>query len=129
MTVMLWSHIIFLSIAAAITVFVGRTLFKSGRIFLLQIFDGNAVTADAINRLLLSGYYLVNLACAALSLKLGTHADTLIELIERLSTNIGALMVLLGSMHFLNVVVLLAVRDRRARSIAREPLEITEFLD
>ena len=50
----------YLAISVAVTVWVARTLHKSGRVFLLDAFHGNAELADSVNHLLVVGFYLVN---------------------------------------------------------------------
>ena len=45
-------HIIYLVISIALTVWVGRTLSKNGRIFWVNVFERNEAVADSINRLL-----------------------------------------------------------------------------
>lgn len=104
------NHLIYLSVSILVTVWVGQTLHKNGRLFLIGIFAGNARMADAINHLLLVGFYLTNVALVSLALKQGETVFTVEQSIERLSTKIGLVLLVLGGMHFFNLIVLWAIR-------------------
>ena len=54
----------YLAITIALTVWVARTLFKNGKVFLIDIFHGNKELADSVNNLLLVGFYLINIGYA-----------------------------------------------------------------
>ncbi|MFP6769100.1 MAG: hypothetical protein VB859_13090 [Planctomycetaceae bacterium] len=110
MTPMVATYSVYLFISLAITFWVGRTLFTNGRIFLIEIFAGNISLADAVNRLLLVGYYLVNAAFVTLTLRTAERSTNLLESIEMLGTKVGLVLTVLGGMHFFNLVVFSHVR-------------------
>ena len=68
---MITDHVAYLLVTIPVTLGVGHTLFSSGRLFLIDVFSGNERTADAVNRLLLTEVYLVNLAGVLLALRFG----------------------------------------------------------
>ncbi len=106
------TYLIYLLIAVPLTIWVARTLSRNGRIFLVDVFHGNEDFADAVNRLLVVGFYLVNLGFVTLFLRTG---DTVIDargVIEQLSVKVGIVMVVLGVLHLLNVWVFNAFRRR-----------------
>lgn len=125
MNAMTVNHLVYLALSVAITVFVGRTLHKHGRPFLVDVFSGNETLADAVNHLLLVGFYLVNLGLATWAVRYGGTATALQTSLELVSLKIGCVLLILGVMHFLNVVVLCAVRRRKLA----EPVDIVEFCD
>ena len=92
-------HIIYLVISIALTVWVGRTLSKNGRIFWVNVFERNEAVADSINRLLILGFYLINFGIVSLFLRFGSGPDNLVEFIELLSIKVGLVFLLLGLMH------------------------------
>jgi hypothetical protein len=47
--------------SVGLTVWIARTLFKNGAVFLEDVFADQPRMADAVNRLLVVGFYLVNL--------------------------------------------------------------------
>src|SRR5207253_10730051 len=102
-----------------LTVFVARTLHKNGRVFLVDSFKGNETIADSVNHLLVVGFYLINIGFVSLALKYGPSARTLQEAIEYLSWKVGIVALVLGAMHFINLIVFTAMRKR-----ATEPAEV-----
>ncbi len=106
------TYTIYLLVSIALTVWVAKVLFNNGRIFLVDIFHGNTPLADAVNRLLVVGFYLVNIGYISLVLKeYGAILDTR-ELLEILSRKLGRIILILGGMHFLNLIVFFKLRNR-----------------
>ena len=103
----------YLTISIALTIWVARTLYRSGRIFLLDAFHGNEGLADSVNHLLVVGFYLINIGYIALALKTTNPLATVREAIELESTKIGVVLLILGGMHFFNMYVLARMRSRR----------------
>lgn len=107
------THLVYLAVSVAVTVWVARTLFKNGRIFLVDAFGNNESLADSVNRLLLVGFYLVNIGYVALAVKYGDKPVDLAGAIEFFSTKIGFVLLVLGAMHFLNVYAISQFRRTR----------------
>ena len=63
------------SVSVALTVFLARTLGRNGRVFLLDVFPENVGMADAVNQLLVVGFYLVNFGYACLLLRGGAASN------------------------------------------------------
>ena len=115
------TYFAYLAISIALTVWVARTLFKHGRIFLVDVFAGNEAIADSVNHLLVVGFYLINLGFITFFLKAGDPVGTPQVAIEFLSTKIGVVVLVLGGMHFINLGVFAKVRGQQlARQEARE---------
>ena len=102
----------YLIISIALTVWVARTLHRSGRVFLVDAFHGNEALADSVNGLLVVGFYLINLGYVALYLQTYNPLQTLRQVIELESSKLGAVMLVLGVVHFLNILVLAKMRAR-----------------
>lgn len=100
----------YILISLAITVWVGRTLNRNGRVFLVENFEGREQLADSINHLLLVGFYLVNIGFVTLALRYGAKPTDAIEAIEFLSTKVGLVVLVLGAMHFFNMALLMRFR-------------------
>lgn len=124
------TYLFYLALSVILTVWVGHTLHKNGRPFLLHAFDGNATLADSINNLLLVGFYLVNFGFVSLALKTNLPITNLQQSIEVLSVKMGMVLLVLGGMHFFNMRMLHKL-GRRATvrlgggSPAPRPLEPT----
>src|SRR5215213_9126347 len=67
---------LYLAITICLTVWVARTLFSNGKLFLVDIFHGNAELAQAVNNLLLVGFYLINIGYAVYTLRIWQPAVT-----------------------------------------------------
>ena len=104
------TYVAYLTLSLAITVWVGRSLHKNGRIFLIENFKGQEALADSINHLLLVGFYLINIGFVALALRFGTKPVDLVGVLEFLSTKVGLVIVILGAIHFFNMRMLVHFR-------------------
>jgi hypothetical protein len=114
---MIWTYGIYLVVSVALTVWVGRTLHKNGRVFLIDALSGNDKLADSVNHLLLVGFYLVNLGFVATALRYGGKVHEVEAAIEYLSTKLGIVLLALGLMHFFNLFVLSRWRRRAIRRL------------
>ncbi len=117
------TYISYLVISVALTVWVARTLHKNGRIFLVDSFLGNELLANSVNHLLVVGFYLINIGYVTLALKYGAAAANPQEALESLSTKVGLVLLVLGGMHFFNLLVFTKLRRRGLlhKTAARRP--------
>jgi hypothetical protein len=113
-----WSYLVYVSISVALTMWVARTLHKNGRIFLVDAFHGNEALADSVNHLLVVGFYLINIGYVTLALKTAQKPFDMETAIELLSTKIGLVLLVLGGMHFMNMIVFSRLRRRAMREMA-----------
>jgi hypothetical protein len=102
----------YLAISVVLTMWVARTLYRSGRVFLLDAFQGNEALADSVNHLLVVGFYLINVGYIVLALKTTSALSTMREMIELESAKIGTVLLILGIMHAFNILVLSGMRKR-----------------
>jgi hypothetical protein len=107
-----WTYLSYLLISIALTIWVARTLHQNGRIFLVDSFLGNEALADSINHLLVVGFYLVNLGFVTLALKSDDRPADLQGVLETLSTKVGGVLLVLGAMHFFNLLIFSKMRKR-----------------
>lgn len=121
-------YLAYLVISLAVTFGVGRTLFKNGAAFLSDTFVGKEKLADAVNHLLLVGFYLINCGWVVLSLKSSSNANNAQEVIENLAGKIGSVLVVLGLMHFLNLYVFNRMRRRAIADRQPPPVMPTEWV-
>jgi len=102
----------YLALTVPITLWVGSTLRRNGRVFLLDVFDGDEDLAAAVNHLLVVGFYLVNLGYVSIALKVGADVTSARQAIEALSLKVGAVVLVLGVLHLANLYVLNKLRRR-----------------
>ncbi|HEU5292784.1 MAG TPA: hypothetical protein VFU05_19180 [Cyclobacteriaceae bacterium] len=108
---------LYLIITIVLTIWVANTLFKNGRIFLITIFHNDELLADSVNKLLLVGFYLINIGYAVYTLKIQTAVVGYQQLIETLSIKIGLIILILGAMHFFNLFTLFNLRRKAQHEI------------
>jgi hypothetical protein len=109
-----------LSITA--TAWVGSTLFKNGRAFLVDAFHGNSALADSINHLLVVGFYLINIGYVTLALRTSEIVANPRQGMELVSSKFGVVLVVLGAMHFMNLYIFNRLRKSGAERHMPPPL-------
>jgi len=102
----------YLAITISLTIWVARTLFKNGKVFLIDIFHGNKELADSVNNLLLVGFYLINLGYTVYSLQVSNNIVNVQQVIEELSIKVGLIILILGGMHFFNLYIFFNLRKK-----------------
>jgi hypothetical protein len=122
------TYSLYLVISIALTIWVARTLSKNGRIFLVDCFHQNTELADSVNHLLVVGFYLVNMGFIALFLKLGITIEAPQGVFEALSSKVGVVLLVLGGMHFFNLLVFSKVRRRALMEQVPPPLPPTAMV-
>ncbi|MEV7727532.1 hypothetical protein AB0P15_22695 [Streptomyces sp. NPDC087917] len=106
------AYVIYLVISIGLTIWVARTLSRNGRIFIADVLQGNEKLAEAVNHLLVVGFYLVNIGFVTLYLRSGETVVAARGLFEALSVKLGVVLLVLGVMHLGNVWVLNKMRRR-----------------
>lgn len=114
-------YVVYSAIAVALTIWLARTLFQNGAIFLADVFEGNPPMAEAVNRLLVVGFYLLNLGYAFFMLK-AHGANTSFAAIEVLAQKLGYLLLSLGVIHFFNLYLFHRIRQRANLSTLPPPV-------
>jgi hypothetical protein len=109
------TYAFYLVITISLTVWVAKTLFKNGKVFLVDIFHGNRELADSVNNLLLVGFYLINIGYAVYTLQVTSSISNFQEVIEKLSVKVGLIILILGAMHFFNLYIFFTLRKRAAQ--------------
>jgi hypothetical protein len=107
------AYIIYLIITYLITVKVGRIFYKNGRFFILSILKGNETLTDFINKLLLVGYYLMNLGYATIMLSFWKTVNSWSELIASVSNMTGKIVVSLAIVHFVNMYAIVIIGKKQ----------------
>lgn len=120
MDILVLTYIAYVALSLMLTVWVARTLHKNGRVFLIEVFNGDESLADSVNHLLVVGFYLINFGYVSLALKLGNEIESARESIEALSWKVGLVLLVLGAMHFFNLFIFQRIH-RRPGSFNRTP--------
>lgn len=111
------AYILYLFITYFITVHVGLIFYRNGRLYILRLLHGEEKLTDFINRILLTGYYLLNLGYAALMIRSWKTVTGWTDLAASLASMTGKIMLTLAVIHFLNMAVILLISLRHQRII------------
>ncbi|WP_276482149.1 hypothetical protein [Paraflavitalea pollutisoli] len=110
------AYIIYLLITYLITVRVGWNFYRNGRVFILTLLRGDQLLTDFINRILLTGYYLMNLGYAALMLRTWDTIGTWQALLASIVVMTGRILLTLSVMHFCNMGVIYWIAQKQFRA-------------
>src|SRR5579862_7583169 len=105
-------YVVYLAVSVGATNWVARTLHQNGNGFLIDAFHGNRELAESVNRLLVVGFYLINVGYVTLALHTTADVSTPRQAIELISDKFGLVLVVLGVMHFFNLYVFNRLRKR-----------------
>jgi len=109
------AYIIYLLLTYLITVHVGMRFYKNGRLYILTLMKGDEATTDSINRILLIGYYLLNLGYAALMISNWETVTTYADMVRTITTMTGRIVLTLAVVHYMNMfVIYLAGRKNKS---------------
>ena len=122
MTPIVWTYIVYIALSIPLTVWVAQTLHNNGRIFLIDSFRGNERLADSVNHLLVVGFYLINIGYVVLALKESIAPMDVRQVLETISRKIGVVMLVLGAMHFFNILVFSKMRRRALLQAVPPPI-------
>jgi len=96
---------IYFTLTAIVTVRVGWLCYKYGEPFVYMALNNKELTAF-VNKMLLIGYYLMNLGYCAITIMGWQKIESVQELVPIVAAHIGLIIMLLAGMHFLNIIVL-----------------------
>jgi hypothetical protein len=95
---------LYLAISVGMTIWVARALSSNGEVFLIRCFGHDQELAASTNRLLVIGFYLVNLGFISYRLN-GWQVDT-VSLVPEIGARVGISLLVLGLMHFFNMMMI-----------------------
>jgi hypothetical protein len=114
-------YITYAAVSVGLTILLARILSKNGAVFLEDVFREQPKMGQAVNSLLVVGFYLFNLGYAALIMK-AEQATTALAACEVLAWKLGALLISLGVMHFSNLYVFHRIRRRAQLALLAPPV-------
>jgi hypothetical protein len=119
--------VLYVGAAMALTVWLARTLFRNGAAFLHDVFVDKPELADAVNRLLVTGFYMLNLGYALWILNASRGYDGF-EAVQFLVNRLAVLLVTLAAIHFVNVFVFWRIRAHREQRHLPTPVAPQAFV-
>src|SRR5947208_14439048 len=117
-------YVTYAVVALGLTAWLARTLFRNGAVFLHDVFADRPGLADAVNRLLVTGFYMFNLGYGLWVLKASRGLDAFgaVQLFVR---RLALLLLVLAVMHLINVFVFWMIRQSRERRTLPPPIAPT----
>lgn len=113
MNLVVATYAAYAAISLAVTFWVARTLHHTGARFLVDVMNGDSDLADTVNHLLVIGFWLVNAGFVALALRISGPVPDVRVAIEELAMKLGMVLLVLGGMHFANLIALNKIRRSR----------------
>ena len=108
------TYLVYLAISVSLTVGAGLALSRSGRVFLRDVFGGDQALAEAVNRLLVVGFYLLTLGFVVLAMRPSGQITSVRQAAGVLSVKIGEVLLVLGALHLMNFAIFRRIRRRPA---------------
>jgi predicted metal-binding protein len=106
MNLNLVAYSVFIGMMVFIIVVVGKICYKNGNIFVAQLIPGHLELCQQINKILLIGYYLVNIGYCAVNLSFWQTITSLPILLEVISLKMAGIIIILSGLHYLNIFLL-----------------------
>ncbi len=113
------AYIIYLFITYIITVHVGLVFYKNGKHYILNLLHNDEQLTTFINRILLIGYYLLNLGYVALTISTWQQVYNWGQLWGSVAGMTGKILLTLGLIHFGNMTVIYLIGKYRHKSITQ----------
>ncbi|WP_343691796.1 hypothetical protein [Chitinophaga sp.] len=111
------AYIIYLFITYLVTVRVGFLFFRNGRVYILGLLKGDVSLTDFINKILLVGYYLVNLGYAAVMISCWSEVHNWLEMLTSITTMTGRILLTLSVMHYINMALILLIKNHHFKTL------------
>lgn len=94
----------YLVFSIALTIWVARALSSTGQIFLVRCFGQDLELAQSTNRLLVIGFYLVNIGFVCYRLEFWHPGETYV--LAEIGSRVGVTLLVLGAMHVFNMLMI-----------------------
>ena len=99
-------YLIYLSLTSVIIIKVGKLCYNNGNIFVSQLIPNHEELCHQINKMLLMGYYLLNLGYCAMTIISWEKIQSINQLIEIIATKSAIIILTIGFMHYINIFLL-----------------------
>lgn len=119
MNLTILAYTIYFAIMAFVIGRVGWLFYSHGQVYVDQLFEQDLSYGQWVNKLLLKAYYLFNLGYVALSIQSWSGVPSLTALIEKVSSEVGLIILLLALLHYFNLMWLQLYSSWRLREARR----------
>lgn len=106
MNLNLIAYTLFLTIVIFIIIVVGKICYKNGNVFVAALLPGHEDLCIRINKLLLMGYYLLNIGYTTMTLISWQTIISTPQLVELIAYRSAIMICLLALMHYFNIFMI-----------------------
>ncbi len=99
----LLTYSIYLLITALIIIKVGFICYKNGNIFVTNLIPNDKEFCTRINKMLLVGYYLINIGYVVISLSDWKKINSFLQMVESISKHTAIIISILALLHYFNL--------------------------
>lgn len=99
-------YLIFFIIIVFIVVAVGKICYQNGNVFVAELIPNHLNLCKQINKVLLVGYYLVNIGYASLTLSGWETINSVLQMVELIAIKVSTIVCILSILHYLNIIIL-----------------------
>ena len=109
-------YFIYLAGSAALTILVGWLFYLNGELYLQRLLKDDSM-ARIVNKLLLTGYYLLNIGFIVTTLVRDSGYSSDLDQLAYALSRIGFIALLLGGIHFFNLAVIFQISRRMSQGM------------
>lgn len=99
-------YFIYLLITINMIIVIGKICYTNGNKFVLEIIPNNKKLCIQINKILLTGYYLLNIGYCASTLINWNRVKNMVQLVEIITSKTAIIIAILGILHYSNIYVI-----------------------
>lgn len=99
----LLAYFIYIVFMSLIIIHVGLSCYRNGIVFMNQLMPSRTSYALQLNKILLAGYYLVNIGYTVYMISTWNLITTIEDIVSTIATNAAQIILLLGMLHYINM--------------------------
>jgi len=107
-------YLVYIGTSLALTLLLAATLYRNGKTFLNDVFEDRPGMAEAVNHLLVVGFFMLNAGYALLIFR-GEDSRAAARPADFAMERVGMLLVTLGVIHFVNMAAFMKIRHRASQ--------------
>lgn len=98
------AYSIYVLIMSIVIIKVGIICYRNGNVFVGNLMPYNLALCNYINKVLLAGYYLVNLGYSIYMISTWSTIHTKHEVVAQIAEHAGQIILLLALLHYINII-------------------------
>ncbi|TVZ53159.1 hypothetical protein [Dokdonia sp. Hel_I_53] len=99
----LLAYLIYIVFMSLIIIHVGLICYRNGIVLMNQLMPSRTSFALQLNKILLAGYYLVNIGYTVYMMSTWNLITTIEDIVSTIATNAAQIILLLGMLHYINM--------------------------